>query len=160
MSIQEQKRKAIIEVSHSYFNLLSSIDLDDKLLVYGLREGLNKFLSNAMIYILGRRKYLQADYYSILAYEKVQRNDFTDLVYEHMVPKRIYFQKECEDRARTNNLTEEYIITMLNKYWHIAVITKPEEKKLSRKKMPENWDELDIHARYKSAGLELVENRL
>lgn len=160
MSIQEQKKKAIIEVSNSYFNLLSSLDFNDKVLINGLREGLNKFLSNAIIYILGRRKYLQADYYSVTAYEKIKNSDFTDLIYEHMIPKRKYIQQECESRAINKTLTKQDIITLLNRYWHIAVITKNENTLLSKTTMPNNWDNLDCHARYKLVGLELVENDL
>ena len=64
--------KHIEEVSIAYFKLLISIDWDDELMVLGLREGLNKFPSNAYLSLLNKNKYLCGDYYSLSAIKKIK----------------------------------------------------------------------------------------
>ena len=38
-----------LELAQSYFKLLTRLDWSDKLLIAGLREGLGRFLSNAVL---------------------------------------------------------------------------------------------------------------
>jgi hypothetical protein len=158
MNHKEQKQQAILEISKSYFILLTTLkELNDSLIMQGLTEGLNKFLSNAYIFKMGRNKHLIADFYSKNALEIIGRKENKGLVFEHMIPKD-RFQKECLKRAENNELTLEYIVNELNRYWHIAIITKEEDALLSKtRKMPDSWDNVEIHARYKLINLELIE---
>ena len=140
-------------VSRAYFKLLNSIDWEDDVLLSGLREGLNKFLSNAFLKINKKRKYDQADFYSQAAIEKILVREYSSLIYEHMVPKKAYIQDPCEDEARDGKLTIDFVVDHLERYWQIAVITDQEDRRLERSKMPHGWDKKDIHARYQQAGV-------
>jgi hypothetical protein len=76
-----------------------------------------------------------------------------------MVPKSKYIQKPCEEWARNNEITEKKVFDLLDKYWHIATITKEEEKNLgSTKRMPENWDGNSHLTRYDLGKIELIPN--
>ena len=151
-----KRNEAIDKISRAYFKLLTSIDWNDSILIYGLREGLDKFLSNAFIKEYGVRKYMSGDYYSAKALKRVKRKNYTNLVYEHMIPKKVYIQIDCEKQARNGELTVEYIKAKLHSFWHIAIVLKEEEKLLNRTKMPDNWDEKDILSRYSEKGIELL----
>lgn len=146
-----------LKVANAYFKLLNSIDWKDDLLLSGLREGLNKFLSNAFLKINSRHKYHQADFYSKEAIQKILNDDYINLVYEHMVPKTKYIQQPCESKARTGELTLDIVLDLLERYWKIAVVTKDEDSKLERSRMPAGWDKTDVRARYVSAGVLLEE---
>ena len=145
----------IFKITEAYYKLLNSLDWNDEILIIGLREGLNKFLSNAHLKLANKHKYLQGDFYSKRAAEKIQSGDFNDLVYEHMIPKTKYIQRPCEEKAKNKDLTIEFIESILNRYWKIAIVTKEEDKKLSRS-LPKDWDQVDIFIRYKLAGIELI----
>ena len=151
--------KQIEKVAGAYCKLLNSIDWDDKLIIAGLKEGLNKFLSNAFLSLNKKNKYKQGHYYSSEALEKVEKNDFSNLVYEHMVPKNKYIQKVCEEKAKDQKLEPEFIIELLNKYWKIAVITKDEDDKLNSRSMPAGWDGENILARYEEVELKVVRRK-
>ena len=148
-------------IANSYYKLLTTIDWDDEVLLLGLKEGLSKFISNAYIGINKKTnkqiKYLQGDYYTEEALNKIENNDFTGLIYEHMIPKSTYIQKPCVEMARNGKLTVQIIIELLSKYWKIAVITKEQDKLLSRTKMPDDWDGEDIFARYRRANIYLIQ---
>jgi hypothetical protein len=126
--------------------------------VSGIREGLNKFLSNAFLSLDKRSKYLKGNFYSLEALNKVNVGDFKGLVYEHMVPKSKYIQKRCENAARERTLTIEYINDLLDKYWFIAVITKDEDTSLRTFDMPNDWDGKNIFQRYQEAKISLVQS--
>lgn len=144
-----------LKVANAYLKLLNSIDWEDDVLLFGLREGLNKFVSNAFLKLNSGRKYHQADYYSREAIQKILEGDYTELVYEHMIPKTRYIQKPCENKARSGDLTIEFVVNLLERYWKIAVITKKQDNLLSRSKMPPCWDGTNIRARYDKAGINL-----
>jgi uncharacterized UPF0160 family protein len=144
-----------LKVAHAYFKLLNSIDWKDDVLLFGLREGLNKFLSNAFLKLNMGRKHHQADFYSQKAIQKIITGDYTNLIYEHMVPKTEYIQQRCEEKARGGKLTIDFVVDRLERYWRIAVITKDEDNLLERSRMPVDWDGIDILARYVSAGIAL-----
>lgn len=74
-----------------------------------------------------------------------------------MIPKSTYIQKPCVEMARNGKLTVQIIIELLSKYWKIAVITKEQDKLLSRTKMPGDWDGEDIFARYSRANIYLIQ---
>lgn len=151
-------------VATSYCNFLRSLDWSDELLVAGLREGLNKFLSNAFIHLVnaetGRKKYQQADWISVTAKQRMESREKSGFVYEHMIPKRIYIQKPCEVAAKSGALNVEFVEDLLDRYWHIAVVTQDEDKALAdkglRNRMPKCWDGVDIFARYHAVGITLI----
>lgn len=140
----------------SYVKLLNSIDWRDQVLVDGISEGLNKFLSNALLKLRSGHKYHQGDFYSIDAVTKINSEDLSGLVFEHMVPKNKYIQKVCEERAAAGQLDLDFTIDLLQKYWHIAVITKDEDALLISRHMPDGWDGVDIFQRYTTKGIKLI----
>lgn len=147
------------KLASAYFKLLTSIDWNDEILISGLIEGLNKFITNAYLKMhIGKNKYFKSHYISIAAEKKLQNKDLKGLVFEHVIPKEEYIQKPCEKLAREGALTEEFILELLNKYWIIATITKEEDKRLSAKIMPKNWDGADVFERYNQANIELKIN--
>ena len=147
------------ELAKAYYKLLVAIDWNDEIFVSGLREGLNKFISNAFLaYHKGKNKYHKSHYVSVLALEKLKLNDPKGLIYEHIVPKTKYIQEPCEKLAKEGKLTVDFIEAKLDAYWKLATVTKEEDQRLDTHSMPKNWDGVDIFARYKSASIELVEN--
>lgn len=145
------------KLARAYYKLLTSLDWQDDILIAGLSEGLNKFLSNAYLNCFRGKKYHKTHFVSQKALDKLQRNDCKELVFEHIVPKRKYLQSLCEERAKQGSLTIDYIEDLLKKYWHLATITKEEDASLA-KNMPDEWDEKDIFARYNDVDIVLVEN--
>mgnify|MGYP000920368831 CR=1 FL=1 len=123
-----------------YVKLLSGMDWKDELLVAGLREGLNKFLSNAFISLFPGHKYHRTHFVSAAALVQIKAREFSGLVYEHVVPKAKYIQGPCEARARSGDLTVAFAYSLLIKYWKIATITKAEDARLPRNAMPADWD--------------------
>ncbi len=100
----EQHRLAGNEkLARAYFKLLSSIDWDDRLLVDGLREGLNKFLSNAHLVSFRGRKYHKTHFISESALHQLTSGLHNGLVWEHLVPKALYIQGPCESEARNSH---------------------------------------------------------
>lgn len=142
--------------SIAYCKFLSAILWDDVVYMAGIKEGKDKFLSNAVLSLRKGSKYLQGDFYSEAALRKVQIKDFTNLVHEHMIPKTRYIQKPCEDEARNNSLTPEFVLDLVKKYWKIAIVTKEEDNVLHKTRMPNSWDGENIFDRYDSAGISLI----
>jgi hypothetical protein len=146
-------------LSHSYHSLLVSIDWTDELIVKGLREGLNKFLSNAFASMFpGLHKYHRTHLVSQNALAQLRIRDYENLIYEHLVPKSYYIQQPSEQLAMQGKLTVYDIHELLKKYWKIATITVAEDALLHRRRMPPNWDEIDPLARYRAVGIELELN--
>ena len=143
-------------VVESYFKLLKLVDWQDAILVAGLREGLNKFPSNAFLSIYPEQKYLSGDYYSPSALAKIQSRDFSGLIFEHMVPKAKYIQMPCEKAAQRGLLDINDMRDLFHKFWKIAIITSEENARLSGYLMPRDWDHQDIFARYKEAEIKLI----
>jgi len=144
----------LIVINRAYFKLLTSIDRNDQTLVDGLREGLTKFLSNAYLKRKRMNKYRKADLWSKEAAKKRELTNFSGLIFEHAVPKQKYLQSPCEELARKGQLTEVHVMTVLEKYWKIAVITVDENKRLQShgldRRMPSDWDGVDSLARHKA----------
>lgn len=149
----------MINLVASYIKLLKAVDLNDPIVFKGIREGLNKFLSNAYLAQPGH-KYELGHYYSDAAFEKVKNKDWSDLVFEHMVPKHKYIQKPCMDMAKSGKIDEEKVKVLVDKYWKIAIITKQEDKLLKGKSMPKGWDKEDVFYRYTKAGIKLTSKEL
>jgi len=99
------------------------------------------------------RRYIIADYFSgdalkhLRAYPKVN-----GLAFEHVVPKD-GLRQACEATVRDGKdlVSVEEIKRMLDETWHIAVVTKHEDRLLSpQKTMPLDWKHGgDILARYR-----------
>lgn len=150
---------AIDTLARAYFKVLRAVDWNDPLVVGGLREGLNKFLSNAhLAYFRGKNKYHKTHWISQAALIQIQSNSFTKLVFEHIVPKNVYIQSPCETRARNGTLTLDFILETLKQHWQLATVTADEDKKLARRVMPVGWDGKDMLARYRDVGVTLLPN--
>jgi hypothetical protein len=144
------------DIANAYTEILMTLDLTNPVIFKGLKEGLNKFLSNAYLSSKQGNKYEKGHYYSQEAYRKIKAREFTDLVFEHMVPKHKYIQKPCVEKAIKKELKENDVYDLLERYWKIAIITKEEDKKLVGRSMPKGWDGEDIFLRYKLAGIQLI----
>jgi hypothetical protein len=149
----------IDRLARAYFKVLSATDWAEPLVVAGLREGLNKFLSNAHLALyFGENKYHKTHFVSLGALDQLERRIHKDLVWEHLVPKAVYLQRPCERRAAEQTLTVEFIADLLRKYWQLATVTKIEERLLERRRMPATWDTENLRARYEAVGIQLVPN--
>ncbi len=149
------------KLAESYCKLLNSIDWTDELVVKGLKEGLNKFLSNAFAsqsHFQSMHKHHKTHLISSAALQQLKAKKYPGLRYEHLVPKQKYIQGPCEERAKKGELTVDFVEDLLNKHWEIATITKEEDELLHRTKMPVDWDGVNRRARYENAGIELQKN--
>ncbi|MBF1720165.1 MAG: hypothetical protein HXO94_04645 [Streptococcus sp.] len=106
------------------------------------------------------------DFMSSKAWEELRTNGLNDengkskFRYEHMVPKHEYIEKEIQEMALNNKLDLKKIEELVSKYYYLALILIEEDKKLSRKMMPENWNREDFYSRYEKAGIDLINNPL
>lgn len=82
-----------------------------------------------------------------------------ELVYDHAIPFK-YLQSEL---LQLNDVTPEALRDVLLRYETRVLITKAENARLNasglQSTMPRTWDQTDPLARYKAAGIELVENK-
>ena len=80
------------------------------------------------------------------------------LVYDHAIPFR-YLQ---EDLLALEDPTEHSVAEGLNRYGVIVLITKDEDRRVSKagynSRMPQGWDGVDPFARYKAVGIEVLPN--
>lgn len=157
---EEQRLAGIEKLARVYFKLLSSIDWEDPILVAGLSEGLNKFLSNAHIASFrGTNKYHTTHFVSAPALQRLESKRYPgNLIFEHLVTKDRHIQRPCVSHARTRTLTLDFIRDQLQKFWHLATITVDEDRLLTRASMPVAWDGTNILARYEEVGLALIPN--
>lgn len=99
-------------------------------------------------------KYEGCKYWSIEAQSDSEEDK--DLIHEHLVPRKIIREKIFS----LKNPTKLDISHVLEKYCVGVVITKREDETLNfyklRSTMPANWDGKDVWARYKVAGIEVV----
>lgn len=136
--MEEQRIHLNERLSSVYFKLLSSVDWRDEIFVTGLREGLNKFLSNAHIASFpGKNKYHKTHYVTPAALERLRAGTTRNLVWEHLVPKTEYIQRPCELHAREGTLTLNFVRDKLDRFWYLATITSVEDQMLNRMHMPE-----------------------
>jgi hypothetical protein len=156
-------RKEIIKtLSETYYSFLKNIEWNNELYLLGLREGKNKFLSNAYLHLC-KGKYSISNYQSKEALSILNGDNGIqksgNLVFEHMVPKDRYIQKPCEELAKSGELSPDFIYKLLEEYWFIATITKDEEKLLKTAKvMPKEWENTGHIARYENTKIELIQN--
>jgi hypothetical protein len=80
------------------------------------------------------------------------------LRYDHAIPFNIV-QKKLLDLAEA---CDESVAAILERFSVAALITAEEDEILNRlglgNRMPNDWDGIDYLARYKVAGIEIVEN--
>ncbi|PJZ58288.1 hypothetical protein [Leptospira barantonii] len=151
---------SIAKISAVYAKLLNGIDWQDPLLCKGLREGRNKFLSNAWLSLFpDPNKYHNTHFASVEAHRQLKGKKYSGLVFEHVVPKH-YFQSrlECEAEEAAKNgksISIARIEKILRKNWILATVTKDEDKKLL--KLPVDWDldEKNKFIRYANLKLEV-----
>ena len=155
-----KREEVIARMAKAYWQLLSilyPLILENKDIEIGLKEGMSKFLSWIPISLNGKKN---TDFYSEKAYKQLQLGNKSNLIYEHIIPKEKYIQTPIIQSAKDGKLKSELEIKeLLNKYWYIATITKDEDKILSQlgfnKKMPDDWDNQNIFARYDKANIKL-----
>lgn len=99
------------------------------------------------------RRYVVADYYSTRALQALGKSpaQWTGLRFEHVVPKDS-LKREFEERAQGGSglPSSAEIASMLDKTWHIAVVTVDEDTLVRpRDAMPPDWDRCDVFARYR-----------
>ena len=81
------------------------------------------------------------------------------VIREHAVPATIVIE-EIKRRVIVTGViqSEEDLLGFLKEHYYMCYVTKKEDKKLNKKKMPNNWNDWDNWiARYKKAGIELDE---
>ena len=155
----KKKRPNIYKMmADKYFQLLKWLyELNDKDIEKGLKEGLDKFLSNLYLSRY-KNKCAACEYITQKALSSYKKKNGVRFHFEHIVPKTEYIQRKCEELARQGKLQVKYIETLLRKYFHCAYVTEEEDKRLLKDKMPTDWNGKDIFARYKKAGIKLIEN--
>jgi hypothetical protein len=81
-----------------------------------------------------------------------------EIVYDHAIP----YCYELKALMELTEVTPETVRCVLEKYDISAIITTDEDRRLTaaglQRKMPDDWDEIDSLARYKAAGIDIVEN--
>ena len=153
------------DIAAAYMELLKCVDWNNRIFMRGIGEGLNKFVANAYLKTLKatnhRRKHLASQFISLKALEKIRNNDFDGLIFEHPVPKEEYIFTPCKDKAQNGSLTLDYINDLFQRYMVTVTITAEENDSLNsyhKDKMPENWDKIDIFARYTVAKIKFKKN--
>src|SRR4051794_14340652 len=128
-------------LARAYFALLTAVDWKNEDLITGLREGLNKFLSNVFLksVLRGTNKHHCTHLISKSALALVEMGKTEELIFEHVVPKHEYIQRPCEGRAAEGTLTVRFIEDLIERYWLIASVTVEEARRLSARRMPDNW---------------------
>jgi len=152
-------RGPLTDVANAYLDFLQTINWKNETYMGGIQEGKNKFLSNAWLKACGpKNKYHKTHLASPNAARIMESGEKSPMIWEHVVPKQEHIQSVCENLAISGDLTIDTVIELLEKYWVTATVLKTEDELLSRFKMPNDWDRLDIFVRYKSAGISLIEN--
>jgi hypothetical protein len=154
---------ALVIISAKYHKLLTLIDWNDELLVAGVQKALARFPANAFLILLkgcGCRvhKYHCTQLVSPAALTQLEKLNYKNLVFEHVVPKSEYVHLPCVEKARAGELSVEFVADMLKRYLLLATVTKEEDRRLPRDNMPQDWDAVDVFARYRIAGIRLVRN--
>jgi hypothetical protein len=119
-----------------------------------LRAAINKSCPNYH----GNNNKKNVRYQSLSAAKASKENQSDQTVVDHAMPVA-----HLLEHIRTHNLTDaNELFTLVPKYSIMVLITKEEHRRLEKdhdlkKTMPVGWDGQDILARYRTAGIELVE---
>ena len=77
----------------------------------------------------------------------------SDCEIEHAVPMMVIVNMLMEHRSLTLTSLESILI----RYYRVCLVTKDEHRELNRRglvsKMPPNWDQIDVWARYRIVGI-------
>lgn len=158
------RTNTIQELANSYDYFLRTLPFHNETYMKGMAEARTKFIANLHIYLTTRdlpkgykeRRY-GTDYVSVKALEVLTSHSTKGLVYEHIVPKTKFIKNECENMARSGDISIGFIYEVLDKYLWTATITNTENKLLpTAKDMPSGWDRTNIFFRYESANIPLV----
>jgi hypothetical protein len=109
--------------------------------------------------IATNNKLLRSDYITAAAKEQIEQKNMKNLIREHMIPKTVYFNILI-DQSKKGLLTKEQIFNILNKNYWTCLVTKDEDKSLSKQyksKMPDDWDGINIFVRYEKVSINGVE---
>lgn len=162
MKKTEQREILLDTLAEKYYALLISLPYEDELSMIGIQEGKNKFLANLHIYLTKeqlptgwRDKRYTTDFATPVALEQLRTKQLKGLEYEHLVPQRTFIQAKCEAKAKTEELTVDFVRDILDRYLWTATVTVEEHLRLSRSTMPRGWDQENIFARYEKANLKL-----
>lgn len=155
-------------IAEKYNYFLQTLNFDDEMYMKGMGEARGKFVANLHIAIMKEempKKYkdrrYSADYVSERALKHLETREWKaeEIQYEHMIPKTKYIKEVCEEATKNGVVTTDFIYDVLMKNLWIATVHKDEERLLKRlglgDKMPSDWDEKNIFARYERAGIEL-----
>jgi hypothetical protein len=97
-------------------------------------------------------EFARLNFCSSVKSKELQRKD---VVHEHVVPHSFIMNKLLS----LEELTDENIMSVLQKFYIICKISKDEDKRLNRaglrSQMPEDWDEKNdsVYARYEQVGI-------
>ena len=162
METTEQRETLLDTLAEKYHANLTSLPYEDELFMIGIREGKNKFLANLHIHLAKaqlpagwRDKRYTTDFVTPVALEQLRTKQLKGLEYEHLVPKGAFIQEKCEAKAKTGELTVNFVRDILARYLWTATVTEEEHLRLSRSTMPRWWDKSNIFARYEEAGMKL-----
>lgn len=175
-TFQKKKEELIAKMSKVYFEVvLPIVASDDPILYSGIGEGANKFLSNAYInsfkfstknpYKHCKKKWLITDYISAKAQIEMDKGNYTNLQFEHIVPKAIYQQHFMNEfKNNKQGLTANYINDVLKNCWVLATVTKEEHDDLEEIEKENKW-KLDDYLsnykiRYEKANIQIDKNKL
>jgi hypothetical protein len=93
---------------------------------------------------------------SVLAKAALEMGD-SKVIADHAIPVSISL---LEVRSHEQGHSVDELVTLVAKYSTMVLITEEEDQKLRRaglvKSMPENWDGIDLFARYRHVGIQLV----
>lgn len=164
--MNKRREDIISTLASKYYYFLNTLPFNDTLFMKGIHEGKGKFLANLHIYLATKDlpkkwndKRYSTDFVTPAALEVLKTNTVSGLEYEHLIPKKKYIQDICEQKAKDETLTEDFIRSLLNRYLWTATVTSQEHKSLSRRVMPLNWNQENINARYEEAGITLVSHK-
>ncbi|MEP1151774.1 MAG: hypothetical protein ABJH08_08615 [Balneola sp.] len=117
-----------------------------------LREAINKSKKNYK----GNKNRKNCFYISQYAQEVLDKNEQIKLIADHAIPVSLALR----GFEKIVDLQTDSVIKLVSKYSTMALITRIEDARLRElglvKNMPENWDGVDIFARYKVAGIKIV----
>ena len=76
------------------------------------------------------------------------------IIVEHPVPMKVIIQDMLD-----NATSKEHCLEILHKWSRITIVTKEEDARLNKNyqtKMPEDWDGIDVWARYRKVGIKVL----
>lgn len=144
-------------MADAYVAFLTAFPWGVPLAEEGAREGLSKFIKNSYLACFRGSKYAKAPLATASAIERLRTKPVRNLVFEHVVPTAI-LQRSSEALARSGDLSREFVLDWLRRYWVTAIVTVEENDRLLRDKMPPDWDGKDPFGRYRIAGLVVIPN--